>query len=435
MQPTDTSDAPIQNWAGNIAYHARHVAHVRSIEELQEVVRRSANVRALGSRHSFNGIADSPDTLVSMERLDRVLEIDAARRSVTIEGGVRYGHLGAHLHREGFALHNLASLPHISVAGACATATHGSGEGNGNLATAVSAIELVTPSGELMRVSRETHGEEFNGMAASLGALGIVARITLDILPTYTVHQHVFENLPLEQAVPHFDDIQRAGYSVSLFTNWMHERFTQVWVKRVCVPGAESQPIADLYGATPANSHRHPIAGVGADHCTPQLGQAGAWHERLPHFRMEFTPSNGEELQSEYFVARNDAAPALRAVMSIGAKLMPQLLVSEVRTIAADKLWLSPCYQQDSVAFHFTWKRNWADVQPLLHLLEESLAPFAPRPHWGKLFVTEPAQIAAMFPRLNDFRSLRSRMDPDGKFLNAFVARLLGENSRASRYP
>lgn len=393
-------------------------------------MQRSTNVRALGSRHSFNGIADSPDTLVSMERLNRVLNIDVAERSVTIEGGARYGDLGAHLHREGWALHNLASLPHISVAGACATATHGSGERNGNLATAVSAIEFVTASGNLSRVSRETHGEEFNAMAASLGALGIAARMTLDIVPTYEVRQHVFENLPIEQAVAHFDEIQRSGYSVSLFTDWTHNRFTQVWLKQLCEPGfATSRPMADLFGATPATSHQHPIAGVGAEHCTPQLGEAGAWHERLPHFRMEFTPSNGEELQSEYFVARKHAAMALRAVMSIGAELAPQLFVSEVRTIAADRLWLSPCYLQDSVAFHFTWKRNWPEVQPLLQVLENALAPFAPRPHWGKLFVMEPAQIAAVFPRMADFRALRAQMDPDRKFLNAFVARVLGEST------
>lgn len=428
MPFTDTSYAPIQNWAGNITYQARRVAAVRSIDELQEFVRLAANVRALGSRHSFNGIGDSHDTLVSMERLDRVLDIDTARRTVTIEGGVRYGQLGAQLHREGWALHNLASLPHISVAGACATATHGSGEQNRNLATSVSAIEFVTASGELLRASRDTHGEEFNGMAASLGALGIAARLTLDIVPTFEVRQYVFENLSLEQAVAHFDEIQRTGYSVSLFTNWMDERFTQVWVKQVCEPGAaESPPISELFGATAARSHLHPIAGVGAEHCTPQRGQAGAWHERLPHFRMEFTPSNGEELQSEYFVARSDAAMALRAVMNIGTQLAPQLLVSEVRTIAADDLWLSPCFLQDCVAFHFTWKRNWVEVQPLLHVLESTLAPFSPRPHWGKLFMMEPAQIAATFPRMADFRGLRARMDPDGKFSNPFVARLLGE--------
>lgn len=419
----------MQNWAGNITYHARHVAHPESIEALQELVRDAAQVRALGSRHSFNTISDTADTLVSMERLDRVVGIDAARRSVTIEGGVRYGQLGAHLHRAGWALGNLASLPHISVAGACATATHGSGECNGNLATAVSAIEFVTASGDLVHVARNLH-PEFDAMAVSLGALGIVARMTLDIVPTYDVRQQVFEHLPVEQALEYFDDIQRGGYSVSLFTDWTNNRFTQLWVKQRSEPGA-TQPalLTDLFGATAATSHLHPIAGVGAEHCTPQLGEAGAWHERLPHFRMEFTPSNGEELQSEYYVARGSAAMAIRAVMRIGAQLAPQLYVSEVRTIAADTLWLSPCYLQDCVALHFTWKRNWAAVEPLLHVLEGALAPFAPRPHWGKLFVAEPAHIAAAFPRMGDFRALRARMDPDGKFLNAFVARVLGERS------
>ena len=256
MHANGTTGAPTTNWAGNIAYQARHIAYVSSVEALQELVHRATHVRALGSRHSFNRIADSPDTLVSMERLDRVLNIDTARRSVTIEGGVRYGSLGAHLHREGWALHNLASLPHISVAGACATATHGSGERNGNLATAVSAIEFVTASGELSRVSRETQGEIFNGMVASLGALGIAARITLDIVPTFDVRQHVFENLQLEHAIAHFDEIQHTGYSVSLFTDWTHNRFSQVWVKQVCEQGGpEPEPMHELFGAIPCREH------------------------------------------------------------------------------------------------------------------------------------------------------------------------------------
>ena len=422
MQSRDTSAPPERNWAGNITYRARNVISAQSIEHVQELVRGATNVRALGSRHSFNTIADTGDTLIAMQHLDRVVAIDAARGSVTIEGGMRYGQLGAQLQREGLALRNLASLPHISVAGACATATHGSGEGNGNLATAVSAIELVTASGDVLIASRATHGDRFNGMAASLGALGIVAKLTLDVVPTYTVQQQVYENLSIADAVEHFDAIQQSGYSVSLFTDWQHDRFTQVWVKQVGTVAPTKTRDAKFFGATAALTHLHPIAGASAEHCTPQLGEPGAWHERLPHFRMEFTPSNGEELQSEYFVSRTNVAAALDAVMRIGAQLAPQLFVSEVRTIAADDLWLSPCYQQHSVALHFTWKRNWSAVQPLLRVVEDALAPFAPRPHWGKLFTMTPAQVAAVFPRLKNFRALRKELDPDGKFLNPFVA-------------
>jgi alditol oxidase len=419
-----------RNWAGNYTYGAARLHRPQAVDEVREIVSQCRKVRALGTRHAFNDIADCNEDLISLEKLDRVLAIDPQRRTVTIEGGVRYGGLGESLHRHGFGLHNLASLPHISVAGACATATHGSGEGNGNLATAVTAMELVRADGEVVAVSREKNGEGFDGMVVGLGALGVVTKLTLNVVPSYQLRQDVYENLPLRRLEEHFEEIESAAYSVSLFTDWTGDRINQVWLKRRL-----SDPIGELgptfFGATPAPADRHPIARISAENCTAQMGAAGPWHERLPHFRMDFTPSSGEELQSEYLVPRRHAVAAILAVASLRRRIAPLLLICEIRAIAADQLWMSQCYQQACVAIHFTWKQDWEAVRELLPAIEEKLAPFEARPHWGKLFTISPACVQGLYAKMAGFRELLTSWDPGGKFRNAFIDRYVFGEERA----
>jgi xylitol oxidase len=409
------------NWAGNYTYTAAALHYPETIEQLQELVSHSSKLRVLGSRHSFNDIADSPGDLVSLDRLDRVLELDRERRTVTIDAAARYGRLCGLLHREGYALHNLASLPHISVAGACSTATHGSGDRNGNLATAVSALEFVAANGSVVKLSRDQHGDQFPGAVVGLGGLGVVTKLTLDIVPAYNMRQDVYENLPLAQLEAHFDDIVSGAYSVTLFTDWQSERVDQVWLKRLVPNGAALELEPELFGATPARAPMHPIRGISAEACTEQMGIPGPWFERLPHFRMDFTPSSGEELQTEYMVPRPHAISAFRAIHSLRRHLAPLLQISEVRTIAADNLWMSPCYRQASVAIHFTWKKDWQAVRQLLPLIEQQLAPLNARPHWGKLFTMPSTQLQSLYPKLPDFQRLLTSYDPQGKFRNAFL--------------
>jgi xylitol oxidase len=409
------------NWAGNLHYGAASLHYPESIAQVQELVLRYPKLRVLGSRHSFNHIADTDGAHISIERLDPAILIDSARHSVTVAGGVKYGWLAPELERAGFALHNLASLPHISIAGACATATHGSGEKIGNLATAVSAIEFVTADGEIRFLSRERGSEQFNGTVVSLGGLGVVTRLTLDIQPSFEMRQDLYENLELAQLQDHFDEIQNAGYSVSLFTDWQRETFNQVWLKRIVTDQVVPQAEPEFFGATLARTRLHPIGALSAEACTEQQGIPGRWYERLPHFRMDFVPSSGEELQTEYFVARADAFAALSALARLREQIAPLLLISEVRTIAADSLWMSPCYGRESVALHFTWKRDWDAVSQLLPVIEAQLAPFDARPHWGKLFAMPPARLQSLYPRLGKFRELLTHYDPQGKFRNAFL--------------
>jgi xylitol oxidase len=396
------------NWAGTHSYRAQRLHRPAGVEELREIVARAPRVRVLGSRHSFTDIADSAE-LVSLEALPADVAVEGG--SVSVSAGLRYGELAEALQAEALALHNLASLPHISVAGAVATATHGSGDANGNLATAVAALELVTSEGEVVRVARGD--EDFDGMVVGLGALGAVTRIVLDAEPTYEVAQRVFEGLAWEELFEHLDAITGCGYSVSVFTRW-GEVADQVWVK------SRTDPPEELFGARPATVERHPILGLDPVNCTAQLGVPGPWFDRLPHFRMGFTPSAGEEIQSEYHVGRSDAVGAIEAVRGLADVLRPVLQVCEIRTIAADALWMSPQYERDSVAIHFTWEREPDAVRRVLAQVEAALEPFDPRPHWGKLFLRAPS-----YPRTPDFARLAARLDPRGAFRNDWMERFL----------
>jgi xylitol oxidase len=420
------SAGPLTNWAGNLRYSTDNLVAASSVEQVREFVRAHDAMRTLGTRHCFNSIADSTKALLSLKPMDRVVALDRKASTVTVEAGVTYGLLGPYLHERGFALHNLASLPHISVAGACATATHGSGVKNGNLSTAVSALELVTADGDLVNLSRAKDGDRFLGSVVHLGALGVVTKVTLDIQPTFAVIQEVYENLPLAELADHFDSIMAAGYSVSLFTDWQKGQVSEVWVKHRVAPN-QAPPAADLgrYGATRATRNLHPIVDLSAENCTEQMRVPGPWHDRLPHFRMGFTPSSGKELQAEYFVPRENAVDAILAIERLRDRVSPHLFISEIRTIAADNLWLSPCYKRPSVTIHFTWKPDWPSVRGLLPVIEKELSPYKARPHWGKLFTIEPATLQARYERLADFRDLARQYDPRGKFRNAFVARNL----------
>ena len=409
------------NWAGNHGYQAPRIAHPESMAELQDLVAGAAKVSALGSRHSFNDIADTSGTLVVLDRLDAGISVDTQNSTVTVSGGTRYGMLAAELQRQGFALHNLASLPHISVAGAVATATHGSGDGNGNLATAVAALELVTADGTVVTARR---GDvDFAGTVVGLGALGIVSRLTLDIEPSFDVAQSVFEDLDWEQILECFDALTSSAYSVSLFTDWSGTKVGQAWLKNRTDQTVLPAGLPEFFAGQPATQARHPLPGVSGSNCTQQLGVPGPWSERLAHFRMEFTPSKGDELQSEYLIPREHAVEAIRTMRNLSDVLTPLLLIGEIRTVAADQLWLSPNYGRDGIGLHFTWRQDESAVRTILPLLEAELARFGARPHWGKLFHGGAASLAPLYPRFADFTTLADRLDPAGKFRNAFLDR------------
>jgi xylitol oxidase len=417
----DKLPATLKNWAGNLTYQASNVFEPKSLEEVQDVVKSCSNLRVLGTRHCFNRIADAQSNLLSTKHLNEVVRLDENQRTITVGGGMRYGELCEFIHKKELAIHNLASLPHISVAGACATATHGSGVGNGNLATSVVGLEIVNANGDVVSLSRDKDGDRFFGAVVSLGSLGVVTKVTLELVPTFDMKQEVYLNLPVSQLAKNFDAIMSAGYSVSLFTDWQTDNINQVWIKRRAEENESVPTPEEFYGAKLADRNVHPIIEISAENCTQQMSVAGPWYERLPHFKMGFTPSSGEELQAEFFVPRSRAMEAIESLQALKEEIGKVLMITEIRTIAADKLWMSPCYNQDSVAIHFTLTQDTERVMALLPKIEERLSPFGVRPHWGKLFTIDPVTLQSRYEKIGDFKKLMSEFDPEGKFRNEFI--------------
>lgn len=410
----------MKNWAGNLEYSSADVQRPTTVDQLRELVTHATRIKALGSRHSFNTVADTDGTHILLDALPQEVVLDTAKSTVKVSGGISYGALGRALEEQGYAIHNLASLPHISVAGAIQTGTHGSGVNNPSLAAAVVSVDLVRASGELVTLTADD--DEFLASVVGMGALGIVTGLELAVRPSYEVRQRVLTNLSWEHALANFQAIASSAYSVSFFTNYTGDTIPQVWLKALDTEA----PLPDLFGATPATAAMHPLPDMSAENCTEQLDVAGKWLDRLPHFRHEFTPSNGEELQSEFLLPLDQAPAAMQAVRELAHKLAPLLFVSEIRTVAADEFWLSPFYQQQSVALHFTWKPLQTEVEAVLPELEEALRPFGARPHWGKLFTPGQYDFASLYPRFEDFRALVQANDPSGKFRNGLLDSVLG---------
>jgi len=411
---------PRTNWSGNYHYSTSKVFQATTVTEVQDAVRSVTSVRALGTRHCFNDIADSQVAQISTLKL-KDISIAPDGHSVTVGAGIRYGDLAGVIDAKGYALHNLASLPHISVGGATATATHGSGRHNGNLATQVLAIEFVAADGTVHTLSRDKDGDRFLGAVVGLGSIGIVTHVTLALQPRFEVTQVVYQDLPFSELEHHFGDIMGAGYSVSIFTDWQRGLAGELWIKRRVDQGGASTPPALFYNAKLATKKLHPIPDHPAEACTDQLNVPGPWYDRLPHFKLNFTPSSGQELQTEFFVPFERAYEAVRAVETLRDKITPHLFITELRAIAADDLWMSMAYKRPSLAIHFTWKPETPAVINLLPQIEAKLAPFQARPHWGKVYSMNISQIQPLYPRIDDFRALTREFDPKGKFRNKYI--------------
>ncbi|GAA3630369.1 alditol oxidase [Kineosporia mesophila] len=410
----------LTNWAGNVVFTPERYVRADRVEQVQELVAGAPRVRVLGSGHSFSEVAATDGLLLSLEDLPLSVDVDTATSSARVTASARFAHVMPALHAAGLALHNTGSLPHISVAGAAATGTHGSGTGNPCLAAGVIGIELIGPDGELRTL--DTGDQDFHGSVIAMGLAGVVTALTLKAQPTFDVRQYVYDDLPLDALIADFDEIMGSAYSVSAFTHWRRPVIDMLWRKQLA---SAPEPPAGYFGAALADSPRHPIVGMPTQNATQQLGVPGPWHERLPHFRFEFTPSRGDEVQSEYLLPVEQAGAALAAVHAVSAQFADALQVAEIRTIAGDDLWLSPCYGRTTVALHFTWVDDMSKVTPALAALEGALSNFDARPHWGKVFGLGRDRIRALYPRLADFEELVHRTDPAGKFTNEFTARYL----------
>jgi xylitol oxidase len=417
-----------RNWAGTHTFAAPRIVNATSIDEVRTLVadaaRNGTRVRALGTRHSFTDLADSDGTLITVIDIPADPVFDEAAGSVTIGAGTRYGIAAAWLAEHGLAFHNMGSLPHISIGGAIATGTHGSGNDNGILSSAVSGLEYVDATGELVHVRRGDPG--FDGLVIGLGAYGIVVRVTVDVQPAYRVRQDVYRDVPWDAVLADFEGVTGGAYSVSIFTNWLGDTIEQIWWKTRLVAGDDELPVVpeSWLGVQRDSLTAGNLVETDPDNLTLQGGVPGDWWERLPHFRLESTPSNGDEIQTEYFIDRADGPAAITALRALGDRIAPLLLVTELRTAAPDKLWLSGAYHRDMLAVHFTWRNLPEEVRGVLPAIEEALAPFGARPHWGKLNLLTAERIAEVVPRLADARDLFERLDPAGTFTNAHLERI-----------
>lgn len=423
LSPSSSTAVAGTNWAGNHTYAAARFVRARSLAEAQEVVASSHRVRLLGTRHSFNALCDTEGTLLDLSALAVAPVLDVAARSVRVAGATSYRDLAVHLQERGWALANMGSLPHISVAGAAATGTHGSGTGNRVLGDAVRRLEMIGPDGELRTLER---GEpDFEGSVVALGSLGAVVSLDLDVEPSYQVTQDLYAHLRWSEVVEGLDDVLASGYSVSVFGRWDDDAPTDVLVKSR-VGDDRADAVGRWARGVAASAADAPFRSLGEGHLTAR-GEPGAWSDRLPHFRGDREPSFGEEIQTEWFVPAAEAGAALRAVTRLAAgshgELAALLTVSEIRAVRADDLWLSPAQGRETVAIHFTWRRDPVAVLAMARRVEAALAPYAARAHWGKVHDRFDPDL---YPRLSDFRSLAARVDPGGTFRNATVDRVLG---------
>lgn len=408
------------NWGGNVDFGGAEIVHPTQFDELAAMMAAAPRCRALGSRHSFNDISTAA-TVIDTSALPKTFSIADDRSTVAVTGSATYGWLIEQLIPHELALKNTASLPHISIAGAVATGTHGSGDQNQNLAASVSRVRILRGDGESIELDRGD--PDFAGAVVGLGALGIVTEVVLDVVPTFDVEQRVFDGPDLATLATLVDTVFAAGYSVSVFTHWQGG-VEQIWVKhRVgdVVPDASEALLDSL---APAQVRQHPILGLDASGCTEQFGIRGRWCDRLPHFQMGFTPSAGNEIQSEFFVDRRHAAEAIEAMTSIGSDIADALMVGEIRTVAGDDMWMSPHTGRDSLAFHFTWHPDQELAEAAANSVADALDSFAVRPHWGKVFDPERLDLN-QYERRHDFLDLVTRMDPAGKFRNAWFDTVL----------
>ncbi len=406
------------NWADNHSYQAACIHRPQSIDDVRRIVAGAPRIRALGARHSFNGIADSPGDLIDLGDIPADLAIDPNHRTATVGAATNYGDLALALHRAGWALHNMASLPHVTVAGAVATGTHGSGDRSGNLATAVAALELVTASSDLVTIRRGDPG--FEGMVVGLGAFGIVTRVALDIQPGFDMRQDAFEGLPWETVLAEFDAVMSAGYSVSLMTSWSGPAVTRLWIKTRLDDVRPASVSAAQLGAVPALQPSATASPESLQRLNP-FGEPGPWCDRLPHFRRGVMPGPVGHLQSEYMVPRRQATAAIAQLRTMSERIDPLLWTTEIRSMTGDGLWLSPAYGEDCVGIHFSWLREPDAVQGMTGEIEAMLLPFGARPHWGKIMHAPAARLGSLYPKLPAFRELARSFDPHGKFRNAFL--------------
>lgn len=390
------------NWVGNQSFSPNAIIEVGSEAAVQqhvsEAVARGQQVRTYGAGHSFTPIVETKDLLLNMDAMKGVLHVDSQKRQATALPNTSIAEFGDPLWAEGLALKNQGDIDTQAIAGAIATATHGSGHTLPSFSAALAGAKIVDGMGNLVEIRRETMPDELAALQTSIGLLGIMTEVTIDVVPAYDLHL-IHEVLPFADLMDRFESYLND-----------YRSFTFYWC-----PTDES---AQLFGLADAKADecvlrlfQIPAPNLDRDNLPPDQRVGRSYHV----FPLVYEPNFHE---MEYFVPLDQAHDMLTEMRKLMLRWLPTSIYPlEVRTVAAEDAWLSPSYQRDNLVVS-TCGEPGTDYWDYLRACDSLFAEFKARPHWGKLHFMTADRVERLFPKYNNFVEMRRRFDPQGTFLN-----------------
>ncbi len=426
-----------RNWAGDQACRPAAFERPSGTQEVAAAVRAAAaagrTVRVAGAEHSFTGAVLTDGTLLSLERMSRVLDVDRASGLVRIQAGITLHDLNGVLWDHGLAVANLGDIDVQSIAGAAATGTHGTGHGLPNLSAALHSIELVTGDGSVVECNEESDPDAWRAARVGIGALGVVTEVTLRAVPAFTL-EGVDAPMPLEATLERLGELAAGSEHFELFT-FPHTGVALTRTnRRTDAPPAPRSAGRAWVDDILLRNHAFELAcriGRARPSLIPRLNRAvtrasGTTRRVDRSYEIFASPRRVRFTEMEYAVPRADGAEAVRSVLAmIGERRLPVPFPLEVRFVARDDALLSPATGRDTcyIAVHQYRGMAW---EPLLRATEEIMDDFGGRPHWGKRHFQSAATLASRYPDWDRFAAVRARLDPEGRFANGYLRRVLG---------
>jgi L-gulono-1,4-lactone dehydrogenase len=426
-----------RNWAGEQRCRPQAIERPGSRNGLEELVvaaaGRGQRVRAAGSGHSFTDIALTGGLLLRLEGLNRVLAADRASGRVKVEAGIVLSELNRRLDELGLAFENLGDIDRQTLAGSISTGTHGTGERFQNLSAQIEAIELVLAGGRALEVSAESDPDTFRAARVGLGALGVIYAITLRTVPAYTLHR-VDRPRPLDDVLESLDELVAASdhFEFYVFPHTRTALCRESW--RTDEPPRPRSRTAVYAQEVVLENWVGQLFALGARHLPSQVprlariaaGNVGRSTKIDRSFEVFASERRIRFTEMEYAIPRQHAVEAIRRVLELAGRPEHQVAYPiEVRFVAPDDALLSPSHERVTtyVAVHQDRKLRW---EPYFRGVEAIMSSYKGRPHWGKRHFQTAETLARLYPRWDDFARVRSELDPDGVFRNAYTDRVLG---------
>jgi FAD/FMN-containing dehydrogenase len=408
-----------RNWVGNQTCVARYKSAPSSEEQLCQIVAqadaRDLNVRVAGSGHSFTPVVGTGGLLLSLADLRGVHAVDMASQQVRVAAGTRIHDLAIELKARGLSLVNQGDIDSQAVAGAFTTGTHGTGSTLGCLATAIRGLRLVQPDGSVLVVDG-SDTEMLHAAQVSVGTLGVISELTLQVTRAYKLHEHLWRD-DFETCMERHDELAATHRHFGFF--WCPtpaSRHLYCLADTADAPRTTTKKLADVCEMK--------VIDITASPDQPDLHSP---FEKIAYssdiYPIEYIP-NFVEL--EYAVPLQHGKEAVRAVRELMlTKHTDALFPIEYRFTGGDPAWISPFHQQDSITLSVSGQPG-LDYWDFLRDVDAILRRYKARPHWGKMHFLDTDDVTALYPRANDFRALRRKLDPKGRFLNDHVRALLG---------